>query len=336
MLLEEMANDLAYGILALRSMEDRDLAQHALQASEERLRTIINSEADGVIVLNREQRIQFINPSASKLLGRKHDEMIGKEFGFPVVSDETTEIDIVRPDASQVIAEMRVVDTEWGGTPAHVVSLHDITERYMFELERERHLEELQSSLVQIINSMATALEKRDPYTAGHQQRVAKLATRIAGELGLDDDRIEGILLGAMIHDLGKIYVPAEILNRPGRLSPAEFEIIKSHSQVGYDIMKDIEFPWPVAQMIYQHHEKLDGSGYPNGLKGDEIILEAKIMAVADIVEAMSSHRPYRAALGIEVAIDEIRKQRGITLDADAVDACIALVEQHGFTFDKQ
>jgi putative nucleotidyltransferase with HDIG domain len=336
MLLEEMASDLAYGILAIRSGKERDQAQHALQASEERLRTIISREADGVIVLDKDLKVQFANPAAGKLLGRKDTDLTGKEFGFPVVPEETTEIDILRPDASMAIAEMRVVDTEWGGAPAHVVSLHDITERQLLEQEREQSLEQRQAALVQTIKSMAVALEKRDPYTAGHQHRVAQLSTAIAGQLGLDEDQIEGILLGTMIHDLGKIYVPSEILNRPGRLTHAEFEIIKTHSQVGYDIVKDIDFPWPVAQMILQHHEKLDGSGYPNGLKGDEILLEARIIVVADIVEAMSSHRPYRPALGMEAAIEEISKQRGKTLDADVVDACVRLVNENGFRFDSQ
>lgn len=334
MLLEEMANDLAYGILAQRSHKERDQAQKALAESEERLRTIITREADGVIVLDEDYSVQFLNPAAKRLFGRDEAEIIGKDFGFPVVTTETTEINIIRPDASIAVAEMRVVETFWGGTPAYVVSIHDISERQLLETERKQSLEQRQAALVQTIRAIALAVEKRDPYTAGHQQRVAQLAGRIAGQLGLDEDRIEGIQLGGMIHDLGKIYIPSEILNRPGRLEPAEFEFIKTHPRVGYDIIKDIEFPWPVAEMVVQHHEMLDGSGYPKGLKGDEIILEARILTVADIVEAMSSHRPYRPALGIEAALGEIKKRRGSSLDAEVVDACVRVVEEKGFVFE--
>jgi putative nucleotidyltransferase with HDIG domain len=164
---------------------------------------------------------------------------------------------------------------------------------------------------------------------------VAELAVAIAGEMGLDESRIQGQSLGSLIHDIGKIYIPAEILNRPGRLSAAEFEMIKSHPQVGYDIIRGVEFPWPVAEMILQHHERLDGSGYPHGLRGDEICAEARILAVADVVEAMSSHRPYRPGLGLPEAVSEIRRGRGARYDAAAVDACLRLIEQKGFQFEE-
>jgi len=173
----------------------------------------------------------------------------------------------------------------------------------------------------------------KDPYTAGHQQRVAQLAVAIAREMGFDADRVEGIRLGGIIHDVGKIYVPAEILNRPGKLTAPEFEIIKSHPEVGYEIIKGVQFPWPVAQMVYQHHERLDGSGYPRQLKDAEIALEAKILAVADVVEAISSHRPYRAALGVEAGLEEIRRKRGVWYDADAVDACLKLFADGRFAW---
>lgn len=205
--------------------------------------------------------------------------------------------------------------------------------------ERDHYLQEhlksadrLKAALVSTIQAIAHTVEKRDPYTAGHQVRVADLAAAIAAELKLDASRIEGIQLGAMIHDIGKIYVPAEILNRPGKLTDSEFAIIKSHAQVGYDIMKDVEFPWPVAQMILQHHERLDGSGYPNGLSGDAIILEARILAVADVVEAMAAHRPYRPAVGTDSGLMEIRTHRGTLYDARVVDACLRLFNEKGYT----
>lgn len=200
--------------------------------------------------------------------------------------------------------------------------------------ERDRGAASLRLALEQTIAAISLTLEKRDPYTAGHQQRVARIARAIAVEMGLSERRVAGIHFGALIHDIGKVYVPAEILNRPGRLTALEFGLIQTHSEVGFDIVKEIPFPWPVAQMIHQHHERLDGSGYPQGLKGDEIMLEARILAVADVLEAMASHRPYRAALGIEAGLDEIVRQRGRHFDPAAVDACVRLLREKGFRLE--
>lgn len=212
---------------------------------------------------------------------------------------------------------------------------------HLEELVDER-TQELQSAaikmhsiLLQTIKAIAITIEKRDPYTAGHQQRVADLAVTIAREMGLDEDKVEGIRLGALIHDIGKIYIPSEILNRPGRISDVEFQIIKMHSEVGYEIVKDVDFPWPVADMIYQHHERIDGSGYPQGLKGDEIIQEARIMSVADVVEAIASHRPYRPSMGIDSALEEIQKNRGRIYDPEVVDTCVKLFKENMFTLDE-
>ena len=215
-----------------------------------------------------------------------------------------------------------------------ILTLRTRIERDRFQEQHLRGAERLKQALVGTIQAVATTVEKRDPYTAGHQQRVAQLCVAIASELGLDPERIEGLRLGAMIHDIGKIYVPAEILSRPGKLSQPEFDMIKSHPQVGYDIIKDVKFSWPIAEMILQHHERLDGSGYPLGLKGEAIIYEARILAVADVIEAMSSHRPYRPARGVEPALEEIRRNRGRYYDPEAVDACLRLFEQGKFRFD--
>ena len=225
--------------------------------------------------------------------------------------------------------------TELGGDLAFgIETLRTRAEHKKAEEQRKRSAEELHTALIQTVQAMGLTMEKRDPYTAGHQQRVAELAVAIAQELGLPDEKIEGILLGAMIHDIGKLCVPAEILNRPGQLTDAEFAIIKSHPQVGYDIIKDVDFPWPVSKIISQHHEHLDGSGYPNGLKEDDIILEARILAVADVMEAMASHRPYRPSLGIDVALKAIKENRGTFYDPDVVDACLRLIEEKRFRFD--
>lgn len=197
----------------------------------------------------------------------------------------------------------------------------------------EEHEKILQESLEQSIQTIAATLEARDPYTAGHQERVSELAVAIAEEMELPQEQIRGISFAAKLHDLGKIHVPIEILSKPTKLNEFEYKLIQMHPQTGYDILKDIHFPWPIAQIILQHHEKINGKGYPNGLKGDEILLEAKIVAVADIVEAMSSHRPYRASVGIRSAIKEIKQGRGEEYDVHVVDACIKVLEEKNFTF---
>ena len=198
---------------------------------------------------------------------------------------------------------------------------------YLQNLEQmvEDRTVKLQGALEGIIKAMARTVESRDPYTAGHQQRVADLAVVIAIEMNIPKDQIKGIRMGGMIHDLGKMSVPAEILSKPSRLTENEFALIKTHPRVGYDIIADIEFPWPIAQMVLQHHERMNGSGYPQGLSGEGILLEARILCVADVLEAMASHRPYRAALGIDVALDEIKKNKGIFYDSDVVDALFRL-----------
>lgn len=193
---------------------------------------------------------------------------------------------------------------------------------------------QLNQALESTIMALVSALACRDPYTAQHQTRVADLTLKIAVQLGLHHELHQGLYLGAAIHDVGKIYVPSEILNRPGKLSIPEFEIIKSHPMVGAQIVKDIKFPWPIQDLILQHHERLDGSGYPYGLAGDDILLEARILSVADVVEAMSSHRPYRSALGLDAALDVVRSGRGILYDADVVDACLLLFEQQQYRND--
>ena len=213
-----------------------------------------------------------------------------------------------------------------------IASRRTHAERNQLQQQQLRSVELLKSALIATIGAVALTVEKRDPYTAGHQQRVAELSVAIGRKLDLSEDRIEGLRLGATIHDIGKIAVPSEILSRPGKLSALEFELIKAHPQVGYEIVKNVKFPWPVTEMILQHHERLDGSGYPQHLTAGEIVLEARIIAVADVVEAMSSHRPYRPGLGIDVALAEIERGRAILYDEVVADACLNLFRQHGYT----
>jgi response regulator RpfG family c-di-GMP phosphodiesterase len=210
----------------------------------------------------------------------------------------------------------------------------ELAERKRAEGELQHTLEKLREALGGIIQTVALTVETRDPYTAGHQRRVSNLARAIATEMGLSEEQIDGIRMAAAIHDLGKINIPTDILSKPGQLSEHEFGIIKCHPRTGYDILKTVEFPWPIAQMVFQHHERMDGSGYPQGLSGEEIILGARILAVADVVEAMASFRPYRPARGLDKALEEISQNRGVLYGAEVVDACLKLLAEERFTFE--
>lgn len=223
-----------------------------------------------------------------------------------------------------------------------LISVANALRRRELEIENRRYTEELEGQVRErtaqlsramegTIQALARVVEWRDPYTAGHQQRVAELASAIGSEMGLPKDLVDGIRMAGFVHDIGKIAVPSDILNKPGRLSEGEFSLIKEHPKVGYDILKDIDFPWHIAQSVLFHHERMDGSGYPQGLSGDEILLEARILAVADVVEAMSSHRPYRPALGIDDALKKIQENKGISYDPQVVDACIKVFKEKGF-----
>jgi HD-GYP domain-containing protein (c-di-GMP phosphodiesterase class II) len=202
----------------------------------------------------------------------------------------------------------------------------EIAYRRQVEEKLRQSLAKFKRTLDGTITALAALAEKRDPYVAGHQFRVARLACSMATHMGLSDDRIKGIGIAAAMHDIGKICVPAELLSKPGRISEHEYGIIRAHPEIGYDILRVIEFPWPLAEIALQHHERIDGSGYPRGLKGEEMLLESRIIAVADVVEAMSSHRPYRPALDVRDAIKEIRDHRGILYDSTVVDACLKVI----------
>jgi putative nucleotidyltransferase with HDIG domain len=206
--------------------------------------------------------------------------------------------------------------------------------RKQVEKELRRGHEHLQETFAATINALALTIESKDPYTAAHQQWVTQLACAIAGGIGLAKEQVEGIRMAGLIHDIGKMRVPIEFLNKPGRLSEIEYNAIKMHPQSGYDIVREIQFPWPVAQIVLQHHERMDGSGYPQGLSGQQILMEARILAVADVVESMASPRPYRDVYGIEIALAEILKNRAILYDPDVVDACLKAFQENGFQFE--
>lgn len=353
LLLRELAGDLAFGIRTLRSRIAREQAERNLAATEARYEELYeNAPSAYLSVAVVDGRITQCNPALAQMVGQQREALLGQ----PVIElfDEGSEgreratsllgkvrageeiraqeLRLKSPGDHPLWVSMNVLPVRDGNGSEEVVecraSLMDISARREAEVERQEFARQLQRSLLQTIRAIALTIEKRDPYTAGHQERVADLAVAIAGRMGLDEERIEGMRLGAMIHDIGKISVPSEILNRPGRLEPELFSIIKAHPTTGYDIVKGIEFPWPLAEMVLQHHERLDGSGYPSGLKGEEILLESRIMMVADVVEAMASHRPYRPALGPDAALDEIRRGRGEQYDREVVDACLALYEE--------
>ncbi|MCK7472340.1 MAG: HD-GYP domain-containing protein [Desulfomicrobium escambiense] len=211
----------------------------------------------------------------------------------------------------------------------------NITERKKAEEKLQQTLESLRKAVGATIQVLVSAVESRDSYTAGHQSRSADLACAIAKEMGLAQDKIEGIRMAGSIHDIGKLSIPAEILSKPTKLTDLEFALIKEHSRSGYEMLKDVESPWPLAEIVYQHHERMNGSGYPRNLKGDEIIIESQILAVADVVEAMASHRPYRPTLGIEAALEEIEKNKGILYAAVIADACLRLFRKKGYQLTK-
>ncbi|MHB9155408.1 MAG: HD-GYP domain-containing protein, partial [Endomicrobiales bacterium] len=223
---------------------------------------------------------------------------------------------------------------ETGAVVGVRTTMVNITERRRAEEKLTQSLEKLQQTMESTIQAMAKIVEMKDPYTAGHQKRVAKLAAAIARENGLPDEQVDGIHMAAVIHDIGKIYVPSEILSKPGKLTDIEFGMIKTHPKVSYDILKMVEFPWPIAKIVIQHHERINGSGYPLGLAGEDIMVEAKILSVADVVEAVAFHRPYRSAVGIPKALEEISVNRGVLYDPRTVDACLRLFNEKGFTFD--
>jgi PAS domain S-box-containing protein len=267
----------------------------------------------------RERALAYGYQASIALPLRKDDHIMGV---LTIYASEADAFDSAEVELLEELAN----DISFG-----ITSLHLRGERDTALSERQHALEKLGAVLEDTVQAIATTVEMRDPYTAGHQRRVADLAAAIGGELGLPHERIFAIHLAGMVHDLGKISIPAEILSKPGRLNDIAYALIKQHAQAGYDILKEVDFPWPLAQFVLQHHERLDGSGYPNGLTGDAILLEARIIAVADVIEAMSSHRPYRPGLGLETALAEVSKGRGTLYDADVVDAALRLFHERGY-----
>jgi PAS domain S-box-containing protein/putative nucleotidyltransferase with HDIG domain len=333
-------------LVTIRRAWEKRTADRALQDSEERYRELVENASDVIYTHDLEGHFTSSNPAGSRVYGYTVQEILQLNIAqivdpeyLPVAQENTRrklegleetgpyELLTHRKDGEPVWVEVSTRLVSKGGVPVEIEGIaRDITERKLAEQERERSLERLRETLEQTVYALAAAVEMRDPYTAGHQRRVADLATAIAEEMNLPEDRSRGVRMAGLVHDVGKIHIPAEILSKPTRLTEVEWSMIKAHPQAGYDILKDIEFPWPVARIVLQHHERVNGSGYPQGLSDKEILLEARILGVADVVEAMASHRPYRPAHAVEEALGEIRENRGILYDPQAVDACLEVI----------
>jgi len=329
-----------------------------LKARGRWLKTILQSSGEGIIATDKDGRIAFMNPLAERLTGWGQDEALAKSLR-EVFKTDGPEIPQIPPPRSgpagpprAVLSGLTLLQTrsgpalpiegslapitdEKGVLTGSVLVFRDITERKRAEAELNAGVEKLRRALDATVQAMGLTIEMRDPYTAGHQRRVSRLSCAIALKMGIPQNQVDGLRTAGEIHDIGKIYIPAEILSKPGQLTDIEFTIIKTHPQVGFDILKAIDFPWPVAQIVLQHHERIDGSGYPAGLRGNEILLEARVLNVADVVETMSSHRPYRPSHGIERALEEIRSQSGLLYEPAIVEACLRLFKDKEFRFDK-
>lgn len=319
-------------------ISDLVAARDQAVAAERRLRALIEHSADIIALLDDQARMVDANPAGQRLLGWKVEDRGGSDLvelihpdDLPTFAKAMVEICAQKGMHPPVTFRMATPEGTWvyldtiannqlddPAIAAVVVNAHDISHTV-------QRLQMIETNLEQLVASLARASEYRDPYTAGHQRKVARLSRAIAEHLQLDEEQTKGIELGAHLHDIGKIAVPSEILAKPGKLSPAEYELVKAHPQVGYEILSGIESPWPIADIARHHHERLDGNGYPSGLAGDAINLEVHIVAVADVIDAISSHRPYRPGLGIETAREEIRTNAGRLYDPDVVDAALAV-----------
>lgn len=330
---------------------ERKQAENNLLESKERYRIVVEN-AHEAIIINQDTNVVFANNAAAEQIGYSKETLTSGAFTnfiHPEDRNLVTEYStkrlrgeevpsiysfrIITHDGKIKWAELNATVIEWNKKPATLNFLNDITERKMLEEERIESYRRIKKTLQATVQSIALLVETKDPYTAGHQQRVAQLAVAIAKEMGLTSDQQDFIYTASIIHDLGKVSVPSELLSKPTKLTEVEFNLIKTHSPSGYNILKDIDFPWPVADAVLQHHERMNGSGYPNHLQGDSILLEARILAIADVVEAISSHRPYRPSLGINFALDEISKNKGTLYDDNAVDACLKLFLEKNFAF---
>lgn len=350
-LLDEMADDIAYGVESLRLRDERRRAEDALLAYSQQWRSTFDAISDpiyvvdavGVITQCNHALAQLINTPYDKIIGRKACELLHGTSEFWEASlrsraQETrrSESDIFPIGDHFYKVTFDPLIARDGLYLGSIQVMDDVTERKKAEEELKENFIRLQGLLNNTITAIAKIVEMRDPYTAGHEHRVSLLAYSIAREMGLPEDTIEAIRVSGMLHDIGKLYVPSEILSKTGALNEIELVLIKMHAQAGYETLKNIDFPWPVEIIVLQHHERINGSGYPSGLSGEDILVEARILAVADVVDSMASHRPYRPSRGIEASLQEIDTNSGILYDAAVVQACRRLFLEQGFTLDSE
>jgi len=319
--------------------------------NEEIYAFLIDKTRDGIAVI-QDSEFKLANPRLREITGYSEEELASLSFRALFGTAETESLREcfrqgagAKEDSSPVVVSLRrkkgqniFVEISSGkisfeGKAAEIIVIRDITSRKDIEDELHRMVEKLRKAMGATLRAINLTVEMRDPYTAGHQRRVADLARAIADQLGIRKDQVDTIRMAASIHDIGKVSIPSDILSKPGRLNESEFSLVKTHPRIGFDILKQIDFPGPVALTVLEHHERLDGSGYPQGLRGDGIILEARILGVADVVETMVSHRPYRSALDIEQALGEIARNRGVLYDPEVVDACLSLFRGEMYAF---
>jgi PAS domain S-box-containing protein len=351
----------AYGAVAglvgvMIDITERKRSEEALKESEARYRSIFENAVEGIFVSTPEGRFLSVNPAAAHLLGYASPEEfmekvtdIGRQHYANPKDRETYkttleseglikgfEVPLINKDGNPIWASInaRANRSNEGAIISYEGTIEDITPRKQAEENLKESTEKLRKTLIGVIQAMSRTVEVRDPYTAGHQRRASNLARLIAQEMALPNDTVEIVRMAGVLHDIGKIAVPSEILSKPSKLTDIEFSLIKVHPQSGYDILKDVGLPHPTAEAVLQHHERLDGSGYPQGLKNGQILLEARILAVADVVEAIASHRPYRPAFGIDSALEEIEKNKNILYDAEVVEACVKVFRERGFNFE--
>lgn len=337
-----------------RDITEKRQTIETIRETSQALQTLIQASPLAIIVLDDNGNIMIWNHAAERIFGWSEYEVLFHPCPA-VPKDDQRAIgslcDRINKGESCMGLELStqkrdgsVIDVSVSTAPLYgssndikgtMVIVADITEKKKAEKELKQGLQKLQRTLEGTVLALAIVAEKRDPYTAGHQQRVAELACAIAKEMGLHKDQIDGIRVAGTLHDIGKVSVPAEILSKPSRLTEMEFGMIKNHPQDGFDILKTIEFPWPIAQIALQHHERMDGTGYPAGLSGEDILLEARIISVADVVEAMASHRPYRPSRGIDKALEEISENKGTLYDPAVVDACLKLFNEKRYGLEQ-
>ncbi len=338
----------------LKDISERKKAEDSLRRSEERFRGLVETSSDWVWEIDAGNCYTYVSPKVRDILGHEPQEMLGRtpfefmhqregrrvskimrRFAADHLPFSLLENTATHKDGRAVVLESSAVPImdSTGQLAGYRGINRDITERKKVEQELQRSLRRLEKTMESTIEAITTTIETRDPYTTGHQMRVTDLACAIAKVMAVPPGKIEGIRVAGLLHDIGKIAVPTEILSKPGKLNEVEYEMIKTHAKIGYNILKKIEFPWPVARTVLQHHERWNGSGYPYGIRGEDILLEARILAVADVMEAMSSHRPYRPSIGADKALDEIAKNSGILYDPAVANACVAAFSESGFEF---